>query len=74
MEQTNKFNQPYKFITTAVKKGMLFLDLDAIRVEETIRFAYSLHISLLSVVHTIIVFHNGNCVAKFVVNTPNHGE
>lgn len=74
MEQKSKSMQPYKSITSEVKDGMLFLDLEAVRVEETIRFAYSLHISLLSVVHAIIVYHDGKCVSKFVVYTPNHGE
>ncbi len=70
----SKSMQPYKSITSEVKEGMLFLDLEAIRVEETIRFAYSLHISLLSVVHAIIVYHEGKKVAQFIVYTPNHGE
>ena len=70
----SKSMQPYESINSTVKQGMLFLDLEAIRVEETIRFAYSLHISLLSVVHTITVNHDGKKVAQFFVYTPNHGE
>lgn len=74
MEQKSESMQPYKQITSSVKEGMLFLDIDAIRVEETIRFAYSLHVALLSVPHAIIVYQDNKCVSKFVVYTPNHGE
>ncbi len=70
----SKSNLPYERMTSEVHEGRLVLALYAIRVEETIRFAYSLHISLLSVVHDIIVQKKGEVLASFSVNTPNHGE
>lgn len=74
MEQKSKSMQPYKSMTTCVRDEKLYLFLEAIKVEETIRFAYSLHLSLLPVIHDICVKKNGEILASFVVNTPNHGE
>lgn len=70
----SKSNLPYERMTSEVHEGRLVLALYAKRVEETIRFAYSLHVSLLSVVHDIIVQKKGDVLASFSVNIPNHGE
>lgn len=74
MEQKSKSMQPYKSMTSTVRDQKLYLFIEAINVEETIRFAYSIHLSLLPVVHDISVKKNGEILASFVVNTPNHGE
>lgn len=74
MEKSSKSMQPYKSMTSCVRDEKLYLFLEATKVEETIRFAYSLHLSLLPVVHDISVKKNGEILASFCVNTPNHGE
>lgn len=53
----------------------MFIDIEATDIEETIRFAYALHVQLLPVVHCIRVSSKGyGDVAMFVVNLPNHGK
>ena len=74
MEQKSKSMQPYKSMTSCVRDEKLYIFLEATKVEETVRFAYSLHLSLLPVVHDIAVQKKGDVLASFSVNTPNHGE
>lgn len=74
MEKKSKSMQPYKSMTSNVCDGKLYLFIEATQVEQTIRFAYSIHLSLLPVVHDISVNKDGEILATFVVNTPNHGE
>lgn len=75
MEKQQKPVSPYKSMTSEVIDGKLHIYLTASKVEETIRYAYSLHLSLLPVVHNISVQRKGDGVLCFFeVNTPNHGE
>ena len=69
-----KLEQPFDSITTTVENHKLIMYIEAIRVEETIRFAYNLHLTLLPVVHAILVQKNGEEFASFIVNKPSHGE
>lgn len=69
-----KLDQPFDSITPTVENHKLIIYIEAIRVEETIRFAYNLHLTLLPVVHAIQVKKDGYELATFVVNKPNHGE
>lgn len=74
MEKPKKPVTPYKSMKSRVEDECLVLDLEAIDVEETIRFAYSLHLSLLPVVHKIYIWHNGQWSSYFSVAVPNHGK
>lgn len=75
MVQEKKSLPPYKSITSDVIDGKLFIYVDPSDIEESIRFAYGLHLSILAVVHCIIVRENGEpAFASFQVNTPNHGK
>lgn len=75
MKEQEKPKTPYKSMTSEVIEGKLYIYLIASKVEETIRYAYSLHLSLLPVVHCINVQRRGDGVlCLFEVNTPNHGE
>lgn len=69
-----RIEQPFDTITANVENHKLIIYIEAIRVEDTIRFAYNLHLSLLPVVHSIQVKKDGYELATFIVNKPNHGE
>ena len=66
MEQKSKSMQPYKSMTSCVRDEKLYIFLEAIKVEETVRFAYSLHLSLLPVVHDIAVQKKYNLVNAYI--------
>ncbi len=74
METQKKPATPYKSMSSRSEDNCLILDLQATKVEDTIRFAYGLHLSLLPVVHKIYVWQRTNMCALFAVNEPNHGE
>lgn len=74
-DQKQKESKPYVSMTSEVSDGKLYLSLEASDIEETIRFAYGLHLSLLPVVHQISVSRKGyGCAACFIVEVPNHGN
>lgn len=75
MEKQQKTLPPYKSMRSDVIDGKIFLYIDPSDIEESIRFAYGLHLSILALVHCIIVQRNGEpAFATFQVNTPNHGK
>ena len=69
-----QFNRPFNDISVTVEDHRLIMFIEAEQIEETVRFAYNLHLSLLSVVHTIYVQKGSENFASFVVHKPNHGE
>lgn len=75
MKEQEKSKTPYKSMTSEVIEGKLIIYLESEDIEESIRFAYSLHLSLLPVVHGIYVSRKGyGTAAIFEVNKPNHGK
>lgn len=70
MKEQEKPKTPYKSMTSDVSEGSLRLFLQASDPEETIRFAYALHTSLLPVKHTIIVSKGEDLCASFQVVDP----
>lgn len=74
MVQDKKSVTPYKSMDSRCEGNCLVLQLDASDPEDSIRFAYGLHVSLLPVVHAIYVNFKGEEIAAFFVNTPNHGN
>lgn len=74
MANNTKPLTPYKSISSTCKDGTLIIEIEAFNIEDSIRFAYGLHVNLLPLKHEIVVSQDVNDLAIFRVVVPSHGK